>query len=376
MAVIIVAGTTAEVIKLAPLMHALRDHGDGYTFWYTAQHVEGLRAALTDLGLRQPDEYFVPQRNLRPVVHVAQVPGWVLKVLFHGVRHRRRLRRQLAAGRGRPLVVVHGDTFTTVLGALVGRFLGARVAHVEAGMRSGNVWHPMPEEINRRVAARMVHLHFAPTAREVANLRREKVRGRMVDTGANTVVDALRMMTTAASPSLDLPESFGLVTLHRFEMLRNAAVFRHTLEVLHGASRTTPLVMPAGDTERHRIEELGLSRLFDDRFRLIEKQPYVRFLPILARADFVVTDSGGLQQECAVIGKPCAVQRDTTEAHQGLGDNVLLTGLDMGRLQDFIAHWQDYRRPSQLAQFHPTDVIMGCLADEGHVATAPSRGDR
>lgn len=368
MGVIAVAGTTAELIKLAPVLKALRDEGDGYTLWNTAQHVDGLRATLDDLGLAQPDEHFVAPRRQVPLVSPRQVPLWVLRVLGHLARHRGRLRRQLHAGPGRPLIIVHGDTFTTVLGALAGRFLGVRVAHVEAGMRSGNLFHPLPEEINRRLVARLAHVHFAPTEHEVANLRRERVRGQIVETGANTVVDALRMMMSENFVLAGLPDQYGLATLHRFEMLRNGPVFTQTLQVLKEASRTMPLVLPAGDTERHRMDELGLTDLFDDQFILIAKQPYARFLPILARSSFVVTDSGGLQQECAVIGKPCAVQRETTEAQQGVGANVLLTGLDMDVLRSFLLHWEDYERPSQLDLFHPTNVIMELLRADGHVS--------
>ena len=133
-------------------------------------------------------------------------------------------------------MVVHGDTFSTVLGALIGRFLGAEVAHVEAGMRTGNIWHPMPEELNRRVVAKIATLHFAPTQHEVDHLRRERAKGPIVDTGANTVIDALRLAIDGDAPAIDLPAEFGLVTLHRFEMLRNGPVFTQTLEVLHEAS--------------------------------------------------------------------------------------------------------------------------------------------
>ncbi|GAA2115286.1 UDP-N-acetylglucosamine 2-epimerase [Nocardioides bigeumensis] len=371
MAIIIVAGTTAELIKLAPLMRALREEGEGYRLWNTSQHVDGFRATLEALDLPQPDEHFIEPSKQTPLVSSAQVPGWMLAILWHALRHSRRLRRQLRSGPGQPLVVVHGDTFTTVLGALIGRLLRTRVAHVEAGMRSGNLWHPLPEELNRRLVARLAHLHFAPSEREVAHLRSERlVRGEVVDTGANTVVDALRLVMETGAPPERLPEVFGLVTLHRFEMLRNAAVFTKTLEVLEEASRTVPLVMPAGNTERRRIEELGLTRLFGERFQLIDKQPYVAFAALLGRASFVVTDSGGLQQECAVIGKPCAVQRETTEAQQGLGENVVLTGLDMQVLRDFLAHWEDYRRPSRLDQQHPTRVILDRLRREGHLANA------
>jgi UDP-N-acetylglucosamine 2-epimerase (non-hydrolysing) len=264
-------------------------------------------------------------------------------------------------------VVVHGDTFSTVLGAILGRLLGADVAHVEAGMRTGNLFHPLPEELNRRMVAKIANVHFAPTSHEVAALRRERARGPVVDTGANTVVDALRLAIDGDAPQIDLPAEFGLVTLHRFEMLRNGPVFSETVKILSEASRTLPLVMPAGNTERNRLEELGLTDLFDDDFRLVEKQPYARFMPLLARASFVVTDSGGLQQECGILGKPAAIHREAVESQQGIGENLLLTRLDMGALREFLDHWRDYQRPSQLELYHPTQVILAELGRAGYV---------
>lgn len=367
MPIAIIAGTTAELIKLGPVMRAIRDEGGTYALWNTAQHVQGMSETLADLGLPEPDRHLVPPRAQRQVVSSLQVPGWAARVMSHAVRNAKRLRAELRAGPGRPLVVVHGDTFTTVLGALIGRILRVDVAHVEAGMRSGSIMHPMPEELNRRAVARLARIHFAPTANEVANLRRERARGAIVDTGANTVVDAVRLIMSDREPAVDLPVVFGLVTLHRHEMLKNAEVFGETLRALRESSRTTPLVMPAGATERRRIDELGLAGLFDDRFRMIAKAPYAEFLPILARASFVVTDSGGLQQECGILGLPCAVQRETTESLQGVGENLLVTGLDMDRLRAFLSGWEGYRRRSKLDEFHPTRVIMDRLRANGYL---------
>lgn len=368
MTIAFIAGTTAEVIKLAPVIAALEARGEPVELWNTAFHVAGLPATLADLGLRPPAVDLVDARAHRDVVRVAQVPGWGLRVLTTAVRRRRELRRRLSAGGGRPLVVVHGDTFSTVLGALIGRALRVEVAHVEAGMRTGDIWHPMPEELNRRLVAKVATVHFAPTQHEVSHLRRERARGTIVDTGANTVIDALRMAIDGDAPAIELPDEFGLVTLHRFEMLRNGPVFTRTLEVLAEASADLPLVMPAGNTERNRIEELGLTRLFGDRFRLVDKQPYARFMPLLARASFVVTDSGGLQQECGILGKPAAIHREAVESQQGIGDNLLLTGLDMDVLRGFLRDWRQYARPSLLEQFHPTEAILAELERAGHLS--------
>ena len=213
----------------------------------------------------------------------------------------------------------------------------------------------MPEELNRRIVAKIATLHFAPTQHEVDHLRREKARGSIVDTGANTVIDALRLAIDGDAPAIDLPEEFGLVTLHRFEMLRNGPVFTQTLEVLHEASATMPLVMPAGNTERNRIEELGLGHLFGDRFRLVDKQPYARFMPLLARASFVVTDSGGLQQEC---GDPRQARRHPPRGGRVAAGHRRQPGADRaghGGAARLPAHWRDYAPPSLLDEFHPTE---------------------
>jgi UDP-N-acetylglucosamine 2-epimerase (non-hydrolysing) len=142
------------------------------------------------------------------------------------------------------------------------------------------------------------------------------------------------------------------------------------LRILKDASHGMPVVMPAGATERARIEELGLGDFFDTRFQLIEKQPYARFVPILSRASYVVTDSGGLQQECGFLGLPCAVHREATESNYGLGENVLLTRLDADVLRRFTADWTSYRRPASLDAFEPSRIILDALEEGGYLATA------
>lgn len=362
MSIAFVAGTTAEIIKLAPVMQELRDRGVGYRLWSTDQHVSGMRETLENLGLPQPDRHLVREGRRSHIARSRQVPGWVASVLWGAVRQRRALRAEVAGDGSAPIVVVHGDTFTTVLGSVIGRFLRARVAHVEAGMRSGDIRHPFPEELNRRIVAQLATLHYAPTAREVANLRRERARGELLDTGANTAVDALRAMLEAAPEEEGLPERFGLVTLHRFELVTDAKDFRAILEVLaECATPDQPLLMVAGQAERAKIDELGLGGLFGDAFRLLPKRPYAEFLPLVRAASFVVTDSGGLQQECAVLGKPCAVHRERTESHQGLGENVLLTKLDTGAVRRFVAGWEAHRRPSTLDVHHPSQRVADSL---------------
>jgi UDP-N-acetylglucosamine 2-epimerase (non-hydrolysing) len=263
------------------------------------------------------------------------------------------------------VVLVHGDTFTAPLGALVGRLLGAKVGHVEAGMRSGSLRHPFPEELNRRVAGRIVQVHFPPTQRDANNLRRH--RGQVVTMGANTIVDAVRYALEHPRPTdLELPAEYGLATLHRFELVSREDLYRTALETLKEYSAKLPIVYFAGASERERLEQYGLLNLFDGvDFRIEEKMSYVTFLPILAQATFVVTDSGGLQEESGHLGIPCAVHRNRTERPDGDGVQMVLTGFQTDKLRGFLDDYERYRTPAALDRFHPSRVIADTIEGLG-----------
>ncbi|MGQ4495146.1 UDP-N-acetylglucosamine 2-epimerase [Dermabacteraceae bacterium P13095] len=358
-----VVGTTAEVIKVAPVMRELRERGEKYQLWCTDQHVTGMSETLRDLDIAEPDIHFISDKHRAHIASTGQVPGWFARLAWAILRHRRALSARLASD-GKPgVVIVHGDTFSTVIGALIGRLLRVNVAHVEAGLRSGSWKNPFPEEANRRIVGKIATIHYAPTEVEVKNLEDAKAPGRVVLTDANTVVDALRFAMDSGAETPDLPENFGLVTLHRFELLRDSESFTAIVRALAEAAKDYPLVMLAGQSERTKLRELGLDSLFSDdgNLRLIAKRPYASFLPVLTRADFVVTDSGGLQEECAALGVPCAVHRLRTERFQGIGENVVLTKLDLAILRDFLANWRELRRPSLLDTLHPSRIIADDL---------------
>lgn len=355
-----IVGTTAELIKIAPVFHEFRARGRDIEIWYSGQHVQELGPALADLDLPAPALWLVPESGARNLARPSEVPRWFARYARTVVTRRRSLRRRLERG-GHPWVLVHGDTFTAPLGAVTGRLLGARVGHVEAGMRSGSLLHPFPEELNRRVAAHLVDVHFAPSPTEARNLRHR--RGAIVMTGANTVVDAVRhALTRSARPPLDLPETYGVATLHRFELVSREDLYREALETLRDASARLPIVYFAGASERERIAQYGLGHLFDDeRFRIEDKLSYVDFMPVLSRAEFVVTDSGGLQEESQHLGIPAAIHRNKTERHGGEGRQMVLTRFDRGRLQAFLDDYERYRSEPTIDAHHPSKVIADAI---------------
>lgn len=357
-------GTTGELIKLAPILHALQLRGPVITLC-TGQQVQQIPALLDDFGLAAPTLWLGRGRRGADLERPGDIPPWLATVARRFAARRRWLKRELDAGSGRPLVLVHGDTFTTVVGALLGRTVGAPVAHIEAGLRSGDWRNPFPEELDRRITSKLAQIHFAPGPWAAGNLRAGKVRGEIVDTGGNTIRDALGLVD-GLPPAVALPdEPFGLVSIHRFELLGKPAALRAIVERLREASRTWPLVFIDHPVTVAALRQAGLERLFDERFRRVPRQRYFRFISLLKASAFLVTDSGGSQEECAQLGHPCLVHRAATERRDGLDGPVVLSGLDLGVVERFLADPLAHRHPPAAGDRRPSDVIVDYLALEG-----------
>ncbi|HUP73230.1 MAG TPA: UDP-N-acetylglucosamine 2-epimerase [Acidimicrobiales bacterium] len=371
-----VYGTTAELIKIAPVYHRLVASGATPALWCTGQQLEELPEAAERLNLPAPDRWLAKGVNGRSLARPGDVPLWLRSVSRHARRHRRELEAELWSDQRPPLVLVHGDTMTTVIGAVLGRWLGATVGHIEAGLRSDHWLQPFPEELDRRAAAVLAHIHFAPGIDKIPNLRR--VRGVKVDTIGNTVLDSLRLVPEGLDfGHCVLPASYGVALLHRFELINNRDRFAATLEALEQRSRSTPIMVITDPVASAAIEQHDLAGLFDDQLVRLGKVAYFDFITLLRRASFVVTDSGGLQEECAYLNIPCLVHRATTERPDGLGRNVVLSAFDIGVLNRFLENPDRYRSDPTETIPSPSDVIVGYLKEAGYLGqpatSSPSR---
>jgi UDP-N-acetylglucosamine 2-epimerase (non-hydrolysing) len=357
--ILVVFGTTGELIKLAPVLVRLRERGRDYLLATTAQQVEQIPSFLEQFGLPQPDVMLGRGAHGRDLRRNADIPGWLATVLRTFARRRGRLRRELSRGAGQPLVLVHGDTMTTVLGALMGRSLRLPVAHIESGLRSFSLLHPFPEELNRRLTSRLASIHYAPGPWAASNLRRPDV----VDTGSNTIRDSLDLVTDGPLAGLPIPDGpYGVVSLHRFELLNSGRMLGATLAALAEAAVRTPLVFIDHPVTEAAIERFGLGGLFDEtRFARVPRLRFFEFVQIERRCAFVVTDSGGSQEECFYLDRPCLVHRARTERREGLGENVVLSHLRIDVLRDFLLGPERFRRRSHLPEASPSDVIVADL---------------
>lgn len=204
--ILVVYGTTGELIKLMPVLRRLDERGLGFVQASTGQQVQQIPRLLELAGLPPVDLWLARGAHGRDLRANRDIPGWAGSVAASFARGRSGLRRRLLAGGGAPLVLVHGDTMTTLYGALLGRALGFPVAHIESGLRSFDLFHPFPEELNRRITSRIASVLYAPGPWPASNLR----RGIVIDTGSNTIRDALAMVPADTPAPIELPEGgFG-----------------------------------------------------------------------------------------------------------------------------------------------------------------------
>jgi UDP-N-acetylglucosamine 2-epimerase (non-hydrolysing) len=339
--ILVVFGTRPEAIKLFPVIHALKaDPRFECVVCVSAQHRQMLDQVLEIAGI-------VPDHDL----DVMQ-PDQTLDALT----------ANLLTGLGKVMdmarpdrVIVQGDTATAMAGALAAYYRKLPVDHVEAGLRSGNIYHPWPEEVNRKIIGSMASLHFAPTETARNALVNENVDPARVHVTGNSVIDALHWVTAeiARDPSL----AAGLAELEaRFAGKRIIGVTSHRREnfgegmeqiataIRRIAERSdTAVIFPVHlNPNVRKVMNERLSGL--DNVALIEPLDYPHFARLIAIAEIMLTDSGGVQEEAPALGKPVLVMRETTERPEGVAAGTArLVGTSAERIVTEISTLLDDR---------------------------------
>lgn len=335
--VLTVFGTRPEAIKMAPLVASLQSHPDfSSRLCVTAQHREMLDQVLDVFNL-------VPDHDLnvmRPGQSLFEVTSTIL------------LKLQPVLEAERPdILLVHGDTATTFAASLAAFYCRIPVGHVEAGLRTGNLHSPWPEEGNRKLTGAIATYHFAPTEAARQNLISENVNPITIAVTGNTVIDALasvkrrldedselRSDIRSRLPFLDTGKRVILVTGHRRENFGDA--FERICLALRQVANQFPdcnIIYPVhkNPNVREPVNRLlgGVGNIL-----LIEPQDYVPFVYLMGQANIILTDSGGIQEEAPSLGKPVLVLRDTTERPEAVAaGTVRLVGTDTNRITDEVS---------------------------------------
>ncbi len=368
--ILVVFGTRPEAIKLFPVVAALKaDPRFDCQVCVSAQHRGMLDQVLEIAGIKPDFDLDVMQPDQSLDALTARLLTGLGSVMD-----------QVQPAR----VIVQGDTATAMCGALAAYYRKVPVDHVEAGLRSGNIYHPWPEEINRKIIGTMASLHFAPTEVSAAALRAENVDSSRIHVTGNTVIDALHWVSDriAAEPGLagglgDLEARFAKeriigVTSHRREN------FGGGLEAIAEAIRQIAarsdvgIIFPVHPNPNvRRVMNAALEGL--PNVALIEPLDYPSFARLLGLAEIMLTDSGGVQEEAPALGKPVLVMRETTERPEGVAAGTAkLVGTDAANivtevftlLDDKAAYEKMARAHNPFGDGHSARRIVELLANE------------
>lgn len=358
-------GTRPEAIKMAPIIKQLQAHQDFENkICVTGQHLQMLQSVL-DLFEITPDF------NLEVMTANQNLSHLTARILTGLVPIFEQFQPQL--------VLVHGDTTTTLAAALSAYYHHIPVAHVEAGLRTGNINAPWPEEANRKLAGALTTVHFAPTALSRLNLLHEGVASESIFVTGNTVIDALYEMLNKIEQTPDLGQRIRqnfpflnssrkliLVTGHRRENFGQG--FVQICEALTEISRLFPevdIVYPV-HLNPHVQEKVNSLLKGIENIYLIPPVEYLSFVYLMKMSHFILTDSGGIQEEAAALGKPILVMRETTERPEAVdAGTAKLVGTNVKKIiknvSDLLMDQELYNKMSHAKNPYGTGKAAGSI---------------
>lgn len=345
--VMLVFGTRPEAIKMCPLVKEFQKHPNEFKtiVCVTGQHREMLDQVLNIFDVRPDFDLNIMKQGQ----DLTDVTARVLTGL-----------RDVFKECHPDVVLVHGDTTTSMAGAIAAFYAQIHVGHVEAGLRTHNIYSPWPEELNRQITGRIATYNFSPTPLSEKNLIEEKVHGNIYVTG-NTVIDALHMVvdklksdtvlaktqdTVLAKAGYDVSrlengKNLVLITGHRREnfgdgFIRMVTAMKDLSEKYTNVDFVYP--MHLNPNVRKPIHEVFGEDLVRPNFFFIEPLQYLEFVHLMSKATIVLTDSGGIQEEAPGLGKPVLVMRDTTERPEALASGTVhLVGTDYNKIMSEVS---------------------------------------
>ena len=351
MKVLTVFGTRPEAIKMAPLVHALaNDSRFEAKVCVTAQHREMLDQVLELFKI-------TPEYDLNLMKAGQTLPEITSRILQELTPVLKEFKPDV--------VLVHGDTATTFAASLAAYYEQIAVGHVEAGLRTGNIYSPWPEEANRKLTGTLTKYHFAPTDTSKANLLKENYASENIFVSGNTVIDALLLVKKQIEDDLELNETLAaqfpmlderkkliLVTGHRRESFGGG--FERICEALAQTAKAHPDCQILYPVHLNPNVQEPVNRILNgvSNVHLIEPQQYLPFVYLMNRAYIILTDSGGIQEEAPSLGKPVLVMRDTTERPEAVdAGTVKLVGTDVNKitsaLNDLLGSETAYKEMSR-----------------------------
>lgn len=351
-------GTRAQTIKMAPILLELEHRSLPYRLVLTGQHQDTIDQLFSEFGIRtQPFRLY----EGREISGIVQMLKWFLRCLRTGVREAQHV---FGDKKERSVILIHGDTVSTLLGALLGKWLDFDVAHVEAGLRSHNIFHPFPEELTRLAVFRLSAISFCPGAWAYENIA--DITSERINTHHNTLLDALSIaLRASSSDTTSTPAEYGIASIHRFENIFNRTRLASIIELIEMAAQRYPIVFVLHPSTRKKLMEFNLLQRIESnsRIRVTPRMGYLAFVQLMRNARFVISDGGGNQEELSYLRVPTLLMRKATERNEGLGNTAVLCEYRQEVLGAFLDNLKE-RNPSTITipPSSPSSLIVDRIA--------------
>lgn len=357
-------GTTAELIKLVPLIRELEKRLINYKIIASNQNVLSFGEVTSIINKKSPDYTFRIKSSKYPRDIYLRFVVWFIRSLGNYFLY---FRNQFWGQKKKDVFfIVHGDTMTSFIGSLIARLNGIRLVHVESGLRSFSFLEPFPEEFCRYIASRLADIHFCPNRWAKNNLK--GYGGVKINTFYNTVGESV-FLTLKSSNKIKLfrsgKQGYFILVIHRQE---------HTLFSRQNTEKIINLfIRKANDNLKCVFVMHKLTRDYLDKQRLLKKMqsnpnvilsprlPYPSFIKLVKNCEFIATDGGTNQEEAYFLGKPCLILRNRTERIEGLRKNALLSYNKEDVINDFINNYRKYKTREVLIKDRPSKIIVDYL---------------
>ncbi|MGE0793444.1 MAG: non-hydrolyzing UDP-N-acetylglucosamine 2-epimerase [Candidatus Woesearchaeota archaeon] len=354
----IILGTKAQLIKMAPIMVELKNQKINYNFIFTGQHKETMNKLLENFNIKKPDYVLYSGKD---ITGIFQMFVWMFKIMFKLIWNKNKIFKKDKKG----IVLVHGDTFSTLLGAFMAKIARLKVGHIESGLRSFNLFNPFPEELTRIFTFKLTDYYFC--AGNWAKNNVKKYKGIKINTEENTLLDSLNLaIKNQKNIFVEIPkEKYVVVTIHRFENIFQKKQFNKIIAILEEISKKHRLLFILHPPTKKKLEEFNfLIRLQSNKnIELRPRYDYFEFVKLINHAEFVISDGGSNQEECYYLGKPCLLLRYSTERKEGVGQNVVLSKFNLNKIKYFSTNYKQYKFDFILNENFPSKLIIEKLKE-------------
>lgn len=318
---VFIIGTRAQLIKVAPVIVEFENKSRQCTLLMTGQHMETMQDLINEFGIRSKQVSVLKSKHAQEHSTIASLLIWAPSAYF-GIMARL---RELHSSPSETDILVHGDTVSTFLGAVAGRFFGGRVIHLESGLTSGKLFNPFPEEILRRLVFNLTNVAMCPDAFTASHMRNKYKKCTIYETNGNTILDAISLVNPHKD-TIHSTDVYFVASLHRFQNIYDQKRLNKLVQIITNTAVKHTIYFVLHPATRKRLMASGhlLTLEKNPNIKLTPRLGYGDFLRLAAGASCILTDGGSNQEELAALGKPTIVMRTATERVDGLGKNAIM----------------------------------------------------